>query len=75
MKQWDEDSDLWLFTASEFWQLPDGILLESIDGKKVVKGINKIGHNRPIGLVAWGVRDPYNHELAPLFTKFMLETK
>lgn len=76
MRRWDEDSDLWLFTMPEFRQLPDGTVLENIQGKTAVKGQDVIGHwqGRP-GLLAWGVRDPLNHELAPLFTKFMLETR
>ena len=75
MKRWDEDSDLWLFTMAEFRQLPDGTELESINGNKAVKGQDRIGHDHRFGLIAWGVRDPYNHKLAPLFTKFLLETK
>lgn len=75
MKRWDEDSDLWLFTMPEFKQLPDGTVLESINGKKATKGKDPIGHDQRFGFIAWGVRDPYNHELAPLFTKFMLETQ
>jgi hypothetical protein len=75
MKRWDEDSDLWLFTMAEFQQLPDGVVLESINGKHAVKGKDHIGHDKRFGLIAWGVRNPYNHELAPLFTKFMLETR
>ncbi len=75
MRRWDEDSDLWLFTMSEFQQLPDGIVLESIDGKKAVKGLDRIGHDQRARYIAWGIRDPFNHELGPLFTKFVLETK
>ncbi len=75
MKRWDEDSDLWLFTMAEFQQLPDGIVLESINGKKAVKGLDRIGHEQLWSYISWGVRDPFNHELGPLFTKFMLETK
>lgn len=75
MKRWDEDSDLWLFTMPEFRQLPDGIVLESINGNTAVKGQHPIGHDQRWGYIAWGVRDPHNHELAPLFTKFMLETR
>jgi len=75
MRRWDEDSDLWLFTMAEFRQLPDGIVLESINGHKATKGQDRIGHDQRYGLIAWGVRDPYNHELAPLFTKFMLEAR
>lgn len=75
MRRWDEDSDLWLFTMAEFRQLPDGIELENIRGEKSVKGRDQIGHGRQSGFIAWGIRDPHNHELGPLFTKFMLETK
>ena len=75
MRRWDEDSDLWLFNTSEINQLPDGTVLENIQGKTVVKGQDVIGHWQGRGLVAWGVRDPLNHELAPLFTKFLLETR
>ena len=75
MKRWDEDSDLWLFTMAEFHQLPDGTVLESINGKRAIKGCDRIGHDQRFGYIAWGVRDPYNHELASLFTKFLLETQ
>ena len=75
MKRWDEDSDFWLFTMKEFQQLPDGIVLESIDGKTAVKGQDRIDHDQRWGYIAWGVRDPYRHELSALFTKFVLETK
>jgi hypothetical protein len=50
-------------------------VLESIDGKKAVKGLDRIGHDQRARYIAWGIRDPFNHELGPLFTKFVLETK
>ncbi len=75
MRRWDEDSDLWLFTVAEFHQLPDGIVVECINGEKAIKGTDHVGHSQHLGYIAWGVRDPFNHELGPLFTKFMLETK
>lgn len=73
MRQWYEDPNLWLFTMSEYQQLPDGTVLEGVNGKKAVKGVDHIGHNQRFGLIAWGVRDPWNHDLKDLFLIFKLK--
>jgi len=71
MTLWDED--LWLVTASEFDQLPDGIELMSILGTKAIKGRDHIDLDTRAGYTAWGVRDPLNHEHRHLFTLFGLQ--
>ena len=70
MTRWDQD--LWLFTPKEFAQLPDGIELESISGDRKTKGRDEIDQDTRLGYLAWGVRDPLNHELQHLFTVFGL---
>jgi hypothetical protein len=72
MTFWGED-ELWLFTPEEFEQLPDGIELTSIVGTCAVKGRNEIDQDTRGGYLAWGVRDPLNHEYAHLFTIFGLK--
>lgn len=66
------DGNLWLFTIEELKQLPDGIVLESIMGDFVTKGVDFIDDDVRFGHTAYGVRDPYTHTEAELFTKFML---
>jgi hypothetical protein len=44
---WDKEEEhpdglLWLVTVDEFNELHDGMILETVDGKVVVKGKNKI---------------------------------
>lgn len=70
MRLWDKD--LWLFTPEEFAQLPDGIELESVNGRIKTKGLDEIDRDVRFGHMAWGVRDPLNHELRHLFTVFGL---
>lgn len=70
MTRWDQD--LWLFTPKEFAQLPDGIELESISGDIKTKGRDDIDQDTRFGYLAWGVRDPLNHEHQHLFTVFGL---
>lgn len=72
MTRWDEDG-LWLFTPTEFDQLPDGIELTAIDGTRATKGRDKIDQDVRFGHLAWGVYDPLNHEHQHLFTIFGLK--
>lgn len=73
MVRWDKD--LWLFTVSEFDQLPNGIELECVDGTKAVKGQDYIDLDTRAGHIAYGVRNPENHDEAELFTVLMLKYK
>ena len=66
------NGDLWLLTPQEFGQLPDGVELESITGNIKTKGLDEISQDVRFGYLAWGVRDPLNHELRHLFTVFGL---
>ncbi len=72
MVRWDENG-LWLFTLVEFKQLPDGIELESIIGDKAIKGKDYIDDDTRGGYIAWGVRDPFHHELKELFIENFLK--
>lgn len=71
MRSWN--GKLYLFTPKEFEQLPDGIELTCIDNTKVIKGKDEIDMDIRGGCIAFGVIDPLNHELGPLFTKFNLD--
>lgn len=66
------DNELWLFTVEEFKQLPDGTFLESIYGSVYIKGEDFISMDTRNGYLAYGVRNPTNHCLGELFTKFQL---
>ncbi len=70
MRKWQDN--LWLFTPEEFKQLPDGTILLCIDGKSCIKGKHEIDQDTRVGHIAYGVTNPTTHELAELFTKFML---
>ena len=73
MHPWNEE--LWLFTPEEYEQLPDGIELYSImaGDKPVVKGVDTIDMDTRFGHIAYGVNDPWNHELKDLFLVFKLK--
>lgn len=74
MRIWDEEENpLWLFTVDEFNQIPDGTTLESIGSDYKIKGNDTIDMDVRGRHIAWGVRDPMNHELKNLFTLFLLK--
>jgi hypothetical protein len=55
---WQEEDDvLWLLTPDEFLKMPDGLILTSIMGKTVVKGVDTIDMDTRFGLIAFGVRE------------------
>ncbi len=70
MRRWDEE--LWLFTPEEFEQVPEGTVLECINGKSHTIGKDYIDMDTRYGYIAYGVRNPLQHELAPLFMQFVL---
>lgn len=74
MQKWAEEGDdsLWLFTIDEFHKLPDGIELESISGKRTIKGIDRIDQDTRFNYMAFGVRNPFNHKHKDLFLLFAL---
>jgi hypothetical protein len=69
---WDAETRLYLFTEKEFEQLPDGIELETIGGKFKVKGQDTIDLDTRMGYLAFGVRNPFEHEHKDLFLLFTL---
>lgn len=71
MQRWDDT--LWLFTEAEFKRLPDGIVLTSISGDTVTKGVDYINQDTRFGLIAFGIKNPTTHPEAELFSIFMLE--
>lgn len=71
MAPWDKE--LYLFTPEEYEQLPDGIELTSIGGDSKVKGKDYIDQDVRFGHIAYGVKDPWNHELKDLFLIFKLK--
>lgn len=70
MQKWNDT--LYLFTKDEYDQLPDGTLVECIDGEKLTKGIDHIDMDTRFGHIAFGVTDPWNHPLKDLFLIFKL---
>jgi hypothetical protein len=73
MKSWDGNG-LVLLTLDEFNKLPDGIVLECIDGSFVTKGKDYIDDDTRFGYLAFGIRNPAQHELKELFIEFILES-
>ena len=74
MMKFDEaEKPLWLFTQKEFDELPDGTVLECIDQTFATKGVDYIDNDTRFGYLAYGVRDPFGHELKNLFLTFMLK--
>lgn len=71
MQRWNDK--LWLFTEAEFNQLPDGIVLTSIGGDTVTKGVDKIDMDTRFGHIAFGISNPTTHPEAELFTTFKLK--
>lgn len=74
MQKWSEEGNnsLWLLTPDEFDRLPDGTMLDCINGKQFEKGKDEIDLDTRFGHIAFGVRDPFNHELKDLFLIFKL---
>ena len=73
MKSWDGEG-LVLLTLDEFNKLPDGIELECIDGSFVIKGKDYIDDDTRFGHLAFGIRNPTQHEHKELFIEFLLES-
>ena len=71
MSPWDDK--LFLFTPEEYQQLPDGVVLDCISGEKATKGKDSIDMDTRFGHLAYGVVDPWNHELKDLFLLFKLK--
>lgn len=58
---WDREEQhpdglLWLLTPKEFKELPDGTVLESINGTFAFKGKDDIDLDDRFGFIAWGLR-------------------
>ena len=73
MRKWDKN--LWLFTPAEFEELPDGTELICINGQKVLKGRDHIYLDVRFNHIAYGVKNPFEHDLKELFTLFKLREK
>ena len=74
MAPWDE-SGLWLFTPKELDSLPDGTELETISGNKEIKGVNELDYETRFGHTAYGIRNPFEHELKALFIEWRLKSE
>lgn len=74
MQKWSQEGDnsLWLITPDEFDRIPDGTKLECINGQYFEKGKDEIDLDTRFGHIAYGVRNPFNHELKDLFLIFKL---
>lgn len=73
MIAWDRTPDgLWLMTSAEMDQLSDSAQIESISGKKITRG-QLVDQDIRGGYLAWGVRDPLNHEHKQLLLTLILK--
>lgn len=70
MQRWNDE--LFLFTREEFKQIPDGTVLTSINGCACIKGTDVIDDDTRFSYMAYGIKDPWNHELKHLFLMFKL---
>lgn len=72
MTRWE--GDFWLLTPEEAQQLPDGVEFESINGDITQDRQSILGRGIRFGHLAWGVRDPFNHEQRNFFLTFILKS-
>lgn len=74
MHRWDNKGDdtLWLITPEELTKIPNGTVLECINGKHYTVGIDRIDDDVRFGHLAYGIRNPFNHELKHIFLLFTL---
>jgi hypothetical protein len=70
MIKWNDN--LWIFTIDEFNKLPDGIELTSVNGGKVIKGVDYVDLDTRGKYIAFGIENPLLHKEAELFSIFML---
>lgn len=70
---WDE-TGLWLFSPEELNNLPDGTTVESISGDIRVKGVDYLDYDVRFGHTAWGIKDPFTHDLKDLFIEWRLKS-
>jgi hypothetical protein len=73
MIKWSENGELWLLTPAELAQLPDGIELGCIDDAVYVKGRDRIDDDTRAGHLAYGIVNPFEHELRKLFMEWYLK--
>jgi hypothetical protein len=69
LNKWEDNGEnsLWLLTPDELTKIPDGTVLECINGKKYTVGIDIIDDDTRFGYLAYGVRNPFNHEHKDIF--------
>lgn len=74
MHRWDDKGDdtLWLITPEELTKIPNGAILDCIDGKQYTVGVDEIDLDTRRGHLAYGIRNPFNHELKHIFLLFAL---
>jgi hypothetical protein len=70
VQKWDED--LYLFTPEELAKIPDGTVLSCINNENYTKGQDHLDDDTRFGHTAFGVKDPWNHDLKDLFLVFKL---
>lgn len=75
MIKWAEEgkNSLWLLTPAELTKIPTGTVLECINKKFYTVGIDKIDDDVRFGHLAYGVRNPFEHEHKDIFLLMILE--
>lgn len=63
MRSWD--GDLYLIPKSDFDNWPDGVVLTSISGNRVIKGKDPIDMDTRGGLLAFGIFPRKTDNIAP----------
>lgn len=74
MRRWDDKGDdtLWLITPEELTKIPNGAILDCVNGKQYTVGVDDIDLDVRFGHLAYGIRNPFNHELKHIFLLFAL---
>lgn len=73
MAPWDENG-LWLFTPDELKLIPDGTELTSISGDLCTKGLDYLDDDVRFGHTAYGIKNPFDHQLKELFIEWRLKS-
>lgn len=73
----DETNRLVLLTPDEFEGLPEGAILESIQGDLVIKGVSEIDMDVRRGHIAFGIREEWNQPVPGMqyFQKYLAKWK
>lgn len=68
------EPNLRLLTIEEYHRLPNGVILESINGRRITKGIDCIVFDTRANYLAWGLNMNDYHEPPNRLLEFILKS-